>query len=163
MSTPPRSDAKLEALLALGRRVRVLRQTLRLTQDEFAHRCGISVSFASLLERGERSPSYETVVEIARALEVPLAELFREGPAFDATEPSHARLFEFARKARLSRVQVERFIQVGYAMFSLAPPVSTVPRSKRTRVCHVEGCGNGVLARGLCSSHYHRARRARMS
>ena len=57
-----------EQLVMLARRVRALRESLRLTQEEFATRCGISVSFASLLERGERSPSYETLVDVAKSL-----------------------------------------------------------------------------------------------
>lgn len=145
-------------LLALGKRVRGLRESLRLTQEEFATRCGISVSFASLLERGERSPSYETLLTIARALEVPLAELFREGVSHEPHDPSHARLLDFARKSHLSRQQVDRFIAVGYAMFGL----EREPGEDRSPKCAVEGCDRPVLARGLCAPHYHRARRARL-
>lgn len=155
-----REERSQEHLLLLARRVRALRESLRLTQEEFARRCGISVSFASLLERGERSPSYETLVEIAQALEVPVAELFREGQSWEAEDPSHGRLLEFARKAHLSRAQVDRFIAVGYAMFGLEAD----PRAARNRpaICSVDGCARPVLARGLCASHYHRARRARL-
>jgi transcriptional regulator with XRE-family HTH domain len=149
-----------DSLVALGRRVRSLREALRLTQEEFARRCGISVSFASLLERGERSPSYETLLTMARALEVPLADLFREGPAAEVADPSHMRLLDFARRAHLSRQQVDRFIAVGRAMYGLAPePTDGVQKSSR---CAVEGCERPVLARGLCAPHYHRARRARL-
>ncbi len=148
------------SLVALGRRVRSLREAARLTQEEFARRCGISVSFASLLERGERSPSYETLIAIARALELPTAELFREGPAAESSDASHARLLDFARRAHLSRPQVERFIAVGRAMFGLEPErPDGEPRSPH---CDVEGCERPVLARGLCAPHYHRARRARL-
>lgn len=150
--------AEESSLLALGRRVRRLREGLRLTQEEFARRCDISVSFASLLERGERSPSYETLLTIARALEVPVAELFRDDATVDATDPSHARLIEFARRAHLSRQQLERFIAVGHAMFGLEP----VREGDERQRCAVEGCERAVLARGLCAPHYHRDRRARL-
>jgi transcriptional regulator with XRE-family HTH domain len=149
-----------ESLAALGRRVRGLREALHLTQEAFAKRCGISVSFASLLERGERSPSYDTLIAIARALEVPVADLFRDGPTAEANDAAHARLLDFARRSHLTRQQVERFIAVGRAMFGLEPEradgQTTSPR------CAVEGCDRPVLARGLCARHYHRARRARM-
>ncbi len=151
----PRSEQALEQL---GRRVRALREAQRLTQEEFAKRCDISVSFASLLERGERSPSYETLLAIAEALGVSVAELFREG-AGAMSDPSHARLLDFARRAQLSRNQVERFIAVGAAMFAVEPERDggeDVPR------CAVENCERPVLARGLCASHYHRDRRARL-
>jgi transcriptional regulator with XRE-family HTH domain len=146
-------------LLSLGRRVRRLREGLRLTQEEFARRCGISVSFASLLERGERSPSYDTLLTIARALEVPVAELFREGPSLDASEPSHARVLDFARRAHLSRQQLDRWIAVGHAMFGIE---AERPGGERAARCAVEGCERPVLARGLCAPHYHRDRRARL-
>jgi transcriptional regulator with XRE-family HTH domain len=146
-------------LLTLGRRVRRLREGLRLTQEEFAKRCGISVSFASLLERGERSPSYDTLLTIARALEIPVADLFREGTALDASEPSHARLLDFARRAHLSRQQLDRWIAVGHAMFGIEPEREGGERAAR---CAVEGCERPVLARGLCAPHYHRDRRARL-
>lgn len=148
------------SLLSLGRRVRGLREGLRLTQEEFARRCGISVSFASLLERGERSPSYDTLLTIGRALEVPVADLFREGTStLEVNEPSHARLVDFARRNHLSRQQVERWIAVGHAMFGLEPERSGGDRAVR---CAVEGCERPVLARGLCAPHYHRDRRARL-
>src|SRR3954467_15870346 len=97
-----RADAQ-ESLKALARRVRALRESLSLKQEELARRCSISVSFVSLLERGERTPSYETLVQIARSLEVPVQELVRDRPSVDAADPSHGRLLEFAKKAHLSR------------------------------------------------------------
>ncbi len=156
MSEPLREE---QSLAALGRRVRGLREGKGFTQEEFARRCGISVSFASLLERGERSPSYETLMTVARALEVPVAELFREGSSLEVNEPSHSRLVEFARRAHLSRQQVERWIAVGAAMFGLEPERLEGDRAAR---CAVEGCERPVLARGLCAPHYHRDRRARL-
>lgn len=151
-----RSHLSLEQL---GRRVRALRESQRLTQDEFARKCGISVSFASLLERGERSPSYETLLAIAEALGVPVADLFREGASLEAQDPSHTRLVDFARRAHLSRAQVERFVAVGAAMFGLEPERAGGLEVQR---CAVEGCERPVLARGLCAPHYHRDRRARL-
>lgn len=156
---PLGEDAKAR-LAALGRRVRALRETLRLTQEAFALRCGISVSFASLLERGERSPSYETLIAIARALEVPVAELFRDGSSLASDDPSHVRLLDFARRAQLSRQQVDRVIAVGHAMFGLELDQR---RGGRQSTCSEEGCDRPVLARGLCGPHYHRARRARLN
>jgi transcriptional regulator with XRE-family HTH domain len=158
----PTEDLQNEAqqsLKSLARRVRALRESLSMNQDELARKCGISAGFVSLLERGERTPSYETLVQIARSLEVPVQELFRDGPSLDAADPSHGRLLEFAKKAHLSRAQVDRFIAVGYAMFGL----EAEPRmGRRPSICSVENCGRPVLARGLCGPHYHRARRARV-
>jgi transcriptional regulator with XRE-family HTH domain len=157
------TDRAKVTLEFLARRIRSLRQRQGMTQEEFASRCGISVSFASLLERGERSPSYETMVQISEALELPLAELFRNagGPIYD--DPYYSKLVEFARRRKLSRAQVDRLIAVGHAVFDgrldepARPPVERSPKSSE---CSVAACGRPVLAKGLCSSHYHRARRA---
>lgn len=150
-----------EHLESLARRVRTLREGKRLTQEEFARRCSISVSFASLLERGERSPSYETLLAIARALEVGVADLFRDGPSLEAEDPSHVRLLDFARRAHLTRGQVDRYVAVGYAMFGLE--AERAARAPRPQLCSHEGCDRPVLARGLCAPHYHRARRRRLA
>jgi transcriptional regulator with XRE-family HTH domain len=146
-------------LVTLGRRVKRLRESVHLTQEEFAKRCDISVSFASLLERGERSPSYDTLQTIARVLELPLAQLFREEVPLDPHEASHARVVDFVRRAHLSRQQVDRFIAVGYAMFGLEAERSDGEGVSR---CAVDGCERQVLARGLCAPHYHKDRRARL-
>jgi transcriptional regulator with XRE-family HTH domain len=150
--------AQRQALETLARRIRTLRESLRMTQEELAKKCGISVSFASLLERGARSPSYETLVDVAKALEVPLFELFKEGDGAESADPSHVRLLDFARKGGLTRAQVDRFIAVGHAMFGL-PFIDQASRAPKPQLCAVEGCGRPVLARGLCAPHYHRDRR----
>jgi DNA-binding XRE family transcriptional regulator len=153
-----------ESLQALARRIRSLRERRGMTQEDFAQRGGISISFASLLERGERSPSYETLVQVAAALEVPLAELFRDIIGHTYDDPYFGRLVEFARRARLSRTQIDRLLAVASAMFDLAPQprANGNDRARAVAGCSEHGCGRPVLARGLCASHYHRARRARL-
>lgn len=162
--TEQRHARAKEQLSALARRIRALRERKGMTQEEFAARCGISVSFASLLERGERSPSYETLVEVAQALEVQMAELFRTAVLEGYDDPYYARLVEFARKARMSRPQVDRLLAVGQAMFGIegGGQANLPPSRPEGATCSVEGCSRPVLAKGLCTSHYHRARRARL-
>ncbi|MBI3183707.1 MAG: helix-turn-helix transcriptional regulator [Myxococcales bacterium] len=151
-----------EHLGLLARRIRMMRERKGITQEDFASRCGISVSFVSLLERGERSPSYETLVEVASALDISLSDLFRESPIEAYDDPYYVRLMDFARKFRISRRQVDQLIAVGRAMFALAPELSAAPpRRTDAHACSQQGCERPVLAKGLCASHYHRARRAR--
>lgn len=162
VAAPPE---RAKALDVLARRIRSLRERLGITQEEFASRCGISVSFASLLERGERSPSYETLLQIAEALEIPLAELFRSssGPSYD--DPYYSKLVDFARRRKLSRTQVDRLVAVGQLVFDErfepAPPRPSLNRAEKPAECSIPSCGRAILAKGLCASHYHRARRAR--
>jgi transcriptional regulator with XRE-family HTH domain len=154
-SSPSAQDASGH-LPGLARRIRGLRERRGLTQEDFAERCGISVSFASLLERGERSPSYETLVQVAAALGVPLAELFRVEE--DEAAGAH-RLVEFARARRLTRAEVDRLLAVAEALFNERAP-GEAPAEEAPR-CKEPDCGRPVLARELCVAHYHRARRAR--
>jgi transcriptional regulator with XRE-family HTH domain len=153
-----------DSLRLLARRIRALRERKALTQEDFAQRSGISVSFASLLERGERSPSYETLVQVASALDVSLPELFRDFSGGGYDDPYFGRLLDFARRTRLTRGQVDRLIAVAQAMFDSAPPAGrpAAPGTNASAICSEEGCTRVVLARNLCASHYHRARRARM-
>lgn len=161
--TEERHARARQELDKLARRIRSLRESRGLTQEEFASRCGISVSFASLLERGERSPSYETLVEVSGALEISMAELFSEAPAETYDDPYYARLLELARRARISRAQVDRLVAVGEAMFAVAPSNARMAqRRPESSTCAEASCGRPVLAKGLCASHYHRARRARL-
>ncbi len=52
----------------LGERIRRERITQKITQETLAEKAGISVSFLGQIERGERKPSLETVVNIANSL-----------------------------------------------------------------------------------------------
>ena len=47
----------------------------KLSQDALADKVGISVSYVSMLERGQRSPPLETVERMAKALGVTPANL----------------------------------------------------------------------------------------
>lgn len=63
---------------SVGRRVRQLRVAARMTQEQLAERADISVSFLSMIERGERAPHLETLERLARGLEIQLDALFRD-------------------------------------------------------------------------------------
>jgi transcriptional regulator with XRE-family HTH domain len=71
-------DAKtLQALF--GKRVRFLRRTRDLTQEALADNTGLSAEYISRIERGLTSPSFESIVILARALEVDPQSLFDFG------------------------------------------------------------------------------------
>jgi transcriptional regulator with XRE-family HTH domain len=144
-------------LQGLARRIRALRERRGLTQEDFAARCGISVSFASLLERGERSPSYETLHQVAAALGLPLSELFQQEEEDDSGAD---RLVHFARERQLAREDVDRLLAVARLMFT-EQEEQKVEAAQEPESCSKAGCSRPVLARGLCVAHYHQARRAK--
>ena len=60
----------------LGAKIRELREKGGLTQANLAERANISNEFLSRIERAEKSPSINTIQNIASSLGVPLKELF---------------------------------------------------------------------------------------
>ena len=61
---------------AFGKRIRELRTARGFSQEELAHRAGIHSTYLGGIERGERNPALVNIGRIAKALKVPLAELF---------------------------------------------------------------------------------------
>jgi len=58
-----------------------LRVAKGLTQQELAGRAKITVSYVSMLERGNRSPPLETLEVLAKALKVPPLQLLEPARA----------------------------------------------------------------------------------
>ncbi|MDI6870580.1 MAG: cupin domain-containing protein [Bacillota bacterium] len=65
----------------LGRKLRELRKTRRITLQELAARCGLSASFISQVERGLVSPSIAALKKLAKSLEIPMGYLFGSEPS----------------------------------------------------------------------------------
>ncbi|ACA17967.1 transcriptional regulator, XRE family [Methylobacterium sp. 4-46] len=66
--------------LAMGRRLRALRQARGLSLKAIAARTGLSIGFLSQVERGLSSPSLRVLTQLADLLEVGLASLFGAAP-----------------------------------------------------------------------------------
>jgi transcriptional regulator with XRE-family HTH domain len=65
----------MSLLTRFAANIRRLRSKKHLSQRALAEDVGISVSYVSMLERGQRSPPLGTIEKIARALRVTPAEL----------------------------------------------------------------------------------------
>jgi transcriptional regulator with XRE-family HTH domain len=65
----------MDLLTRFATNVRRLREKKKLSQKSLADKVGISVSYVSMLERGQRSPPLETIEKMAKALGVPAASL----------------------------------------------------------------------------------------
>jgi transcriptional regulator with XRE-family HTH domain len=68
--------------VALGEAIRELRMEVGLTQEELAHRTGITVSQVSRIERGQVDPRWTTVKRIAHGLGLRLTELADKADAY---------------------------------------------------------------------------------
>jgi transcriptional regulator with XRE-family HTH domain len=65
----------MDLLTRFATNVRRIRSKKQLSQKTLADKVGISVSYVSMLERGQRSPPLETIEKVAKALGVPPASL----------------------------------------------------------------------------------------
>jgi transcriptional regulator with XRE-family HTH domain len=65
------------ALVAVGARVRALREAQRLSLRDLAERSGVSAPMLSQVERGETSPTLQVAARIAAGLELRLSQLLR--------------------------------------------------------------------------------------
>jgi transcriptional regulator with XRE-family HTH domain len=65
----------MNLLTRFASNVRRIRLKKNLSQKALADKVGISVSYVSMLERGQRSPPLETVEKVAKALSVPASTL----------------------------------------------------------------------------------------
>jgi XRE family transcriptional regulator, regulator of sulfur utilization len=67
---------KSAANVAFGAAIRSMRSERGLAQEAFAGRAGLDRSYYGAIERGEFNVSLDTIVKIAKALEVPAAVVF---------------------------------------------------------------------------------------
>ena len=65
----------------VGRNFARLRKAKGLTQEEVEARSGVSQQYLSSLERGRRNPTVITLYELARVLEVTVADLVQTDEA----------------------------------------------------------------------------------
>jgi len=67
------------AFMIIGDRLRALREEKKLSQGDIEKRTGLLRCYISRVENGHTVPAIETLEKLARALEVPLYQLFYDG------------------------------------------------------------------------------------
>ena len=88
--------------MIIGDRLRELREAKKLSQGDIEKRTGLLRCYISRVENGHTVPSIETLEKLARALEVPLYQLFYdgEGPPKLSTLPQRKSSDEIAWGSR---------------------------------------------------------------
>lgn len=76
-----------EFIAVLGSKIARLRKMRGLNQFEFADVCGKMVNTVSKIERGIGDPRLSTLLDIAKALDIPLTELL-DNTRFANTQPA---------------------------------------------------------------------------
>lgn len=64
------SPLEKEVLIAFGLKIRGIRLSLNLSQEEFAEKCGLHRTYISSLERGERNVSLLNIVKICESIKI---------------------------------------------------------------------------------------------
>jgi transcriptional regulator with XRE-family HTH domain len=67
------------APMIIGERLRLLRETKKLSQGDIEKRTGLLRCYISRVENGHTVPAIETLEKLARAMEIPLYQLFYDG------------------------------------------------------------------------------------
>ena len=80
--------------VAMGRRMKLKRREKKMSQEEMAKAVQISMSFYGNIERGKRIPSIDTLVAIAKGLDVGTDYLLAESvtAAYAQRSPEELRL-----------------------------------------------------------------------
>jgi transcriptional regulator with XRE-family HTH domain len=65
--------------MVIGERLRELREEKKLSQGDIENKTGLLRCYVSRVENGHTVPAVETLEKFARALEVPLYQLFYDG------------------------------------------------------------------------------------
>ena len=65
--------------MIIGERLRALREEKKFSQGEVEKRTGLLRCYISRVENGHTVPAVETLEKLARALEVPMYQLFYDG------------------------------------------------------------------------------------
>jgi len=65
--------------MIIGNRLRAIREEKKLSQGDIEKRTGLLRCYVSRVENGHTVPAIETLEKMARALEIPLYQLFYDG------------------------------------------------------------------------------------
>jgi len=69
-----RKKAKLPKVL--GKKIQKRRKELELTQEDVAHKVGISRAYMGYIEQSRYAPSLEVLEKVAKALKSPISDFF---------------------------------------------------------------------------------------
>src|SRR5215475_5597607 len=65
--------------MIIGDRIRLLRETKKMSQGDIEKRTGLLRCYISRVENGHTVPAIETLEKLARAMEIPMYQLFYDG------------------------------------------------------------------------------------
>ena len=95
----------MDQLKLFGKRVRTIRKAAKITQEEVAENARMNAKYFGEIERGEKRPSFEAILALARALNVSPVAFFQ----FDREESNERVLRKkiegLLQKSNLQQIQ----------------------------------------------------------
>jgi len=73
-----RGDLIMDLIKVVGERIRFYRKERGLSQEELAYRASLHNTYIGQLERGEKNATIESLAKVCVALDVTLAEFFKD-------------------------------------------------------------------------------------
>jgi len=92
----------MTAKSSLGAKIATLRESLELSQDELAQRCGCELSVIEGLEAGQMAPSLAPLIKITRSLGVRLGTLMDDD---NAMGPVYTKSDDIAKATRMHSLE----------------------------------------------------------
>lgn len=89
----------------IGRRIKELRKSKGLSQEELAEKAETSPNYLSRMERGTENPTLDMLIKLSNALEVEMWEMFDFGHVANQKELKHT-IQNFARTADESALRL---------------------------------------------------------
>lgn len=71
------NDLEKKALLKFGKHIRDIRKARDLSQEKLAEEMGVHRTYIGMIERGEKNPTYITILRLACALKISISELVK--------------------------------------------------------------------------------------
>jgi len=118
------ADSAAQTLIAIGVKIREMRQVRGLTLQALADATKISPSMLSLVERGRASPSIGTLIVVANALSITMSDLLQadvETEDNPVVRGSEARIVETAEHVIRSQLRSDRDHGITIAVNEYAP------------------------------------------
>ncbi len=95
----------------IGQRFRNYRTEKNLSQEKVAELSGLHPTYIGQVERGEKNCTLESLCSIAKALEIPLSQIFEKIEDTDATDSIPLKCYEFvASKTKSEQEQIYRVL-----------------------------------------------------
>src|SRR5579863_742575 len=143
-SLPQRALAPTHFLRQLGERVRIARSRRGMTRKILARDSGVSERYLAQLETGKGNISITLLRQVAGALNLPLADLVREGPE---------RPVEFNLLVQtLNRLSAEELTQARQLLFRSFGSAIESERRQRVALIGLRGAGKSTLGHLLATN-----------